>query len=340
MNIRTRGLALALLAGLELASAPALAEVNIYSTRAPDLIEPILALFTRATGIKVNLLTLPEAGITERLKTEGRLSPADLIITADIARLTEAKDAGVTQGVEDAELARGIPSAYRDPANHWFGVTTRARVLYVSKARVKPGEVTSYADLANSKWKGRVCTRSGHHDYNIALLSAMIAHDGLPAAKTWLAGYKANLARRPQGNDRVQVKAVADGICDIAVGNTYYYGLMLSDPEQKAWAEAVTAVFPNQADRGTHVNLSGMAMTAAAPHRADTLRLMRFMISPEAQQAYAALNYEYPILDTLPWAPVLQRLSGEFKVDTINLETVARQRPAAVRLTNEVDFDG
>jgi iron(III) transport system substrate-binding protein len=213
-------------------------------------------------------------------------------------------------------------------------------VLYVSKARVKPGELTRYEDLADPKWKGRVCTRSGGHDYNIALLASMIAHDGAAAAKTWLAGLKANLARRPQGNDRTQVKAVMDGLCDVAVGNTYYYGLMLEDPEQKAWAEAVTAVFPNQADRGTHVNLSGMALTSGAPHRDDALKLMRFMVETKAQQAYAALNYEYPILDTVPWSPVLQRLSGEFRIDTINLEAVARQRPAAIRMTNEVDFDG
>lgn len=340
MKLRLTRLALPLLAVIALAGTPASAEVNIYSTRTPYLIEPILAEFTKATGIKVNLVSLPEAGLTERLKSEGRLSPADLIVTADISRLAEAKDAGVTQPLDDAELKRTIPAAYRDPANHWFGVTTRARVLYVSKARVKPGEITRYEDLADAKWKGRVCTRSGGHDYNIALLSSIIAHDGEAAAKKWLAGVKANLARRPQGNDRTQVKAVMDGICDVAVGNTYYYGLMLADPEQKAWAESVNAVFPNQADHGTHVNLSGMALTAGAPHRDDAVKLMRFMLSPEAQRTYAELNFEYPMLDTVPWSPVLQKLGGKFKIDTINLESVSRQRPAAIRMTNEVDFDG
>ncbi|HDR27285.1 Fe(3+) ABC transporter substrate-binding protein, partial [Rhodovulum sp.] len=270
------------------------ADVNIYSYRQPELIQPLLDAFTAKTGIATNVAFL-DKGLVERLQAEGARSPADIILTVDIARLSEAVAAGVTQAVESEALAAGIPDAFRDPDNHWFGVTTRARIVYASKDRVDPSEVTTYEDLADPKWKGRICTRSGTHDYNLALLSAVIHHHGEEAARTWLEGVKANLARKPEGNDRAQVKAIWAGQCDISLGNTYYMGRMIADPEQKDWANAVNVLFPTFENGGTHVNVSGVAMTKAAPNRDEALKFMEFLASPEAQQIYAEVNNEYPV---------------------------------------------
>lgn len=316
----------------------AAAEVNIYSTRQAYLIEPLLDAFTAETGTKVNVAYL-DAGLIERLKREGRNSPADLVLTADIARMSTAKADGLTQPVADAAITAAVPAEFRDPDGHWFGLTARARVIYASRERVQPGEITRYEDLAEPRWAGRVCTRSGHHEYQIALLAAMITHLGDAEAKTWLAGVKANLARKPQGNDRAQIRAIAEGICDVSLGNSYYYGAMMDDPDQAEAARAVNVVFPNQADRGTHVNLSGMALTAAAPNKDDAIALMRFLVGATAQQLYAERNFEYPVRDGVAWSPLLNSL-GDFKTDEINLETVAQQRGKAIRLVNEVDYNG
>ena len=302
------------------------------------MIEPLLDAFTAETGTQINIVYL-DAGLIERLKREGRNSPADLILTADIARMSTAKSEGLTQPVADAAITAAVPANYRDPDGHWFGLSARARVIYTSKERVRTGEITRYEDLAAPQWAGRVCTRSGHHEYQVALLAAMITHLGEAEAKTWLAGVKANLARRPQGNDRAQIRAIAEGICDVALGNSYYYGNMVQDPDQAPAARAVNVVFPNQADRGTHVNLSGMALTAAAPNRQDAIALMRFLVGKTAQQLYAGRNLEYPVREGVEWSPLLKSL-GDFKTDDINLETVAQQRGKAIRLVNEVGYNG
>ncbi|HSF92414.1 MAG TPA: extracellular solute-binding protein, partial [Paracoccaceae bacterium] len=210
---------------------PAIAdEVNIYSSREPQLIEPILDAFSQATGIETNVVFIKD-GLIERLKAEGRRSPADVVLTVDISNLAAIVDAGVTQPVTSDVIEANIPAEFRDPEGLWFGLTSRARVIYASKERVAEGEVTTYEDLTDPKWQGRICTRSGLHDYNVALLSAYIAHHGAVAAEAWLAGIKSNLARKPQGNDRAQVKAIWAGECDIATGNTYYMGEMLADTE-------------------------------------------------------------------------------------------------------------
>ncbi len=337
-----RTLKAALCAGLAivpaLAAVDAVADVNIYSTRQAYLIEPLLDAFSADSGIKVNVVYL-DKGLIERLKREGRNSPADLVLTADIARMSIAKADGLTQPVGDDVIAATVPTEFRDPDGHWFGLTARARVIYASKHRVAPGDITRYEDLAEPRWAGRVCTRSGHHEYQVALLAAMITHLGEADAKTWLSGVKANLARKPQGNDRAQIKAIKEGLCDVALGNSYYYGNMLQDPEQAEAARAVNVVFPNQADRGTHVNLSGMALTGSAPNKDDAIALMRFLVGESAQQLYAERNFEYPVREGVEWSPLLQSL-GDFKTDEINLETVAQQRGTAVRLVNEVGYDG
>lgn len=328
---------LASLAAATLAPA-AQAEVNIYSYRQPELIAPLLDAFTQATGIETNVAFLSK-GMVERLQAEGKRSPADIILTTDISRLSEAVDAGVTQPVDSAVLAETIPQIFRDSSNQWFGVTTRARIVYAAKDRVDPAQVTTYEDLADPKWQGRICTRSGTHSYTLALVAAMIHHHGEDATRDWLDGVKANLARKPQGNDRAQVKAIWAGECDISLGNTYYMGQMLADEEQKAWADSVNVLFPVFEDGGTHVNVSGMAMTQAAPNRDDALKFMEFLASQEAQEIYASEVYEYPVAPgTAPSA--LVGSWGSFTADDVNLIELAALRGAALRLVEEVDFDG
>ena len=313
-------------------------EVNIYSHRQPELIQPLVDAFTAETGITVNVAFV-ESGMSERLVAEGKRSPADLVLTVDVARLIQVVEAGVTQAVDSEVLKANIPAGLRDPANQWFGLTTRARIVYASKDRVAPGEVTTYEDLADPKWKGRICTRSGTNDYNIALTAAVIAHHGEAGAKAWLEGLKANLARKPDGGDRDQVKAIAAGECDIAIGNTYYIGQMLADPEQRADAEAVRIEFPIFEGDGTHINISGVAMTAAAPNRAAALAFMEWLSGDKAQEIYASTNNEYPVKPGVARSAVVASW-GEFTPDSKSLAEIARLRPGALKLTEEVNFDG
>jgi len=294
--------------------------------------------FTEQTGIAVNVAFLNK-GMIERLRAEGRRSPADLVFTTDISRLHSVVSAGLTQPVTEANLTDNIPAAYRDPGNHWFGLTVRARVIYASKARVKKGEVTSYEDLADPKWQGRICTRSGTHSYMLALTAAYLHHHGEADTLNWLKAVKANLARKPQGNDRAQVKAIWAGECDISLGNTYYMGQMLADPEQQDWASSVSIEFPVFEGAGTHVNVSGMAMTKFAPNRAEALALMAYLASPAAQEIYASDNYEYPIAPGTRADPLVQSW-GSFEADPVNLSTIAELRSEALRLTELADFDG
>lgn len=313
-------------------------EVNIYSYRQPHLIQPILDAFTEETGIETNVAFLNQ-GLVERLVAEGDRSPADIILTVDISRLATAVEAGVTQPLESEVLTANIPAEFRDPGNQWFGVTTRARIVYASKTRVDPDEITSYEDLADPKWKGRICTRSGTHVYTLALVAAMIEHHGAEAAKTWLEGVKANLARKPQGNDRAQVKAIWAGECDIALGNTYYIGKMQEDPEQKAWVEDVNVTFPVFDGGGTHVNVSGVSLTKAAPNKDTAIRLMEFLASPQAQEIYAEANYEYPVAPGSAPSEIVASW-GSFTPDNVNLMDLAGHRAEALKLVEEVDFDG
>ncbi len=318
---------------------PALAdEVNVYSHRQPELIQPLLDAFTAETGIAVNVAFV-DKGMVERLVAEGDRGPADVVLTVDIARLAQVVEAGVTQAVQSDVLEAAIPAEFRDAGDQWFGLTSRARVVYASKDRVAAGEVTTYEDLASEKWKGRICTRSGTHDYNIALLGAVIAHNGAEAGKSWAEGLKANLARKPDGGDRDQIKAIAAGECDIAIGNTYYIAQMLADPEQKAAAETVNIVFPTFAAGGSHVNISGMAMTKSAPNKDAALKLMEFLVSDGAQKIYAETNYEYPVKAGVPVSALVASW-GEFTADTLPLTDVAAQRPAALKVMEDINYDG
>jgi iron(III) transport system substrate-binding protein len=313
-------------------------EVNIYSYRQPFLIEPLTSAFTDKTGIKVNIVYLRK-GMIERMKAEGKRSPADVVLTVDISRLSALVEAGLTQQVVSQTLSTNVPEKYRDPAGHWFGLTTRARIIYVSKERVRTGEIKSYEDLADPKWHGKVCTRSGLNAYNLALTSAIIHHHGEDYAKKWLDGFKQNLARKPQGNDRAQVKAIWAGECDLSIGNTYYMGKMLKDPEQADWAKSVNIVFPTFEGGGTHVNVSGIGMAKFSPNKENALALMEFLSSGEAQEIYATANFEYPIA---PGTKVddLVKSWGSFNADNVNLMTIAKLRKKALKLTEIVDFDG
>ena len=335
MGHRVLGVATA--AGLTViaaASAQA-ADVNVYSYRQPFLVEPLFNAFTEKTGIKVNVI-FAKKGLIERLKSEGAASPADLIFTVDIGRLHDAVKADIVEPVETDTLAANIPASLRDPDGNWYGLTTRVRIIYASRDRVPEGGIGTYEQLAEPEWKGRICTRSGKHVYNIALFASMIAHHGTEKAEAWLAGLKSNLARRPQGNDRAQVKAIHAGECDVSIGNHYYYRKMIDNPKQKPWADAVRVVFPNQDGRGAHVNISGASLVKGAPNRDNAVALLEFLSSKEAQGIYASVNGEYPVS---PDVAGPERITS-FKPDMLALSRVAELREEAGRMADRVDYDG
>ena len=312
-------------------------EVNVYSYRQAYLIEPIMAEFTEQTGVKVNIVFAKD-GLVERLEREGKLSPADLVLTTDISRSIELVEKDLVQPVQSDALEGNIPAAYRDPADQWFALTKRVRNVYSSKERLGKLPTLNYEDLADAKFKGKICTRSGKHDYNVALISSMIVAHGEAETKTWLEGVKANLARTPQGNDRDQVKAIKEGFCDVSFGNNYYLGNMLEDKAQVSWANAVEINFPNQANRGTHVNISGVSLTKFAPNKDNAVKLMEFLSGDAAQKIYAEVNFEYPVKPGVAVSKLVASW-GEFKADPIPLSEIAKQRPVALKLLDEVKFD-
>jgi iron(III) transport system substrate-binding protein len=321
-------------------AAAANGEVNIYSYRQPDLIKPVLDAFTKETGIKTNVLFL-DKGLVERIKAEGANSPADVIMTIDIARLMEAKEGGVTQPVTgNATINKDIPANLRDPQGEWFGLTTRGRVIYASKERVTQTAIT-YEELADPKWKGKICVRDGQHSYNIGLIASMIAVHGEAKTETWLKGVKNNLTSKPSGGDRDQAKAILAGGCDIGIGNSYYVGLMQTnekEPEQKKWAEAIKVMFPNANDRGTHVNISGMALAKNSPNKANAVKLMEFLSSGKAQQIYAEQVFEYPVMPGAEPSAVVKGF-GTIKPDTLSLADIAANRKKASELVDKVGFN-
>ncbi len=329
---------LKILMAMLLGSSVSASELNIYSYRQPFLIEPLTSAFSDQTGIKVNIVHLKK-GMIERMKAEGKRSPADIVLTVDISRLSALVDAELTQSVDSPILDSNIPEKYRDPNGLWFGLTTRARIIYTSKERIKNGEVETYEQLADPKLRGKICTRSGLNAYNLALTSAILHHHGEEFAINWLNGLKGNLARKPQGNDRAQVKAIWAGECDISIGNTYYMGKMLEDAEQAEWANSVRIIFPKFENGGTHVNVSGIGMAKFSPNPENALKFMEFLSSATAQEIYATANFEYPIAPGTQ-ADKLVKSWGSFEADDVNLMTIAKLRKRALELTEIVDFDG
>jgi len=333
---------LAAVAGLTLSTSSAVSaagEVNIYSYRQPFLIKPFLDEFTKESGIKVNVVFV-DSGLAKKLESEGQNTVADGILTVDISRLKEVADAGLLQPVKSAVIEKNIPAYLRDPDGLWIGLTKRVRVIAASKDRVKPGTIKDYEDLADSMLKGKICTRPGSHVYNRGLVASMVAAHGEAKAEAWAKGVVANLARKPQGNDRDQVKAVKEGVCDVALINNYYFGLMKFNkqkPEQQGWADSVYLIFPNQDNRGTQVNISGAGMTKHAKNTENMKKLLEFLSGDYAQKKYAADNYEYPANPKLGMDDELASW-GKFKSDQVSLKKISDLTPTAQKIVDRVGW--
>ncbi|NQY88572.1 MAG: extracellular solute-binding protein [Colwellia sp.] len=310
-------------------------EVNVYSYRQPFLVKPLFDLFTQNTGTKVNVI-FAKKGMAERLAREGKYSPADVLLTTDISRLIELHERNLLQAFDSSTINDAVPNQYRAQDNTWFALTTRVRNIYSSK---RLGNINiNYEDLADKKYLGRICTRSGKHPYNVALVASMIAEHGEEQTLTWLKKMKANLARKPQGSDRAQVQAIHQNLCDISLGNSYYFGKMLNDDKQKVWAQAVNINFPNQDNRGAHVNISGMALAKYSPNKKNAQALMEFLVSKPAQQLYAETNMEYPVRTDVKPSKLVASW-GKFTADKLSLVTVARHRKTALKLIDKALFD-
>lgn len=310
--------------------------VNIYSYREPKLIEPLLKAFEAKTGITTKVV-FANSGLVERITAEGKNSPADVLLTNESGLLFQALEADITAPLKSDTLEKAVPAELRDGEGRWFGLTRRARIVYASKDRV-PQDAIRYEDLADPKWRGKICIRSGQHTYNVALVASMIANLGEEKAEAWLTGLRDNLARRPAGGDREQVRDVHAGLCDLAVGNTYYMVAMLRSPTQKAWTENVKMIFPNAADRGTHVNISGMSLLANAPNIDNAKSLMEFLVTPEAQELYANIDGEYPVVAGVKASSIVESW-GPLKADTLPLSKIAELRKAASEMIDRVRFD-
>lgn len=328
-----------LVAGLSLCWLSALqaAEVNVYSARQQELIKPLLDKFTASTGVKVNLITGKPDELLTRIRQEGRNSPADVLISTDVGRLYRAKQQGLLQPVDSALLTSQIPAQYRDPAKLWFGLTMRARPILYVPGKVNPAELSTIENLADAKWRGRICIRSSDNVYNQSMVAGMIATIGAEATAKWAADFAKNFAQPPKGGDRDQVKAAAAGVCDIAIANTYYLAAMLEDPADKVAASSVKVFWPNQQDRGAHVNISGAAVLKHAPNQAQAKQLLEYMVGAEAQQWYATANHEYPVLASVPVSPVLQGF-GPFKADTLSLDKLGELNQQALMLMDQAGW--
>ena len=312
-------------------------EVNVYSYREAKLVEPLFVAFTKETGIKVNVISA-SSGLEQRIKSEGEKSPADLLLTVDIGRIDDAVKADITQPIESRVLTSVIPAQYRDPAGNWFGISMRARVAYVSKERVKDTAL-SYESLADPKWKGKICIRSGQHIYNNALFAAYVARHGAEKAETWLKGVKDNLAQKPSGGDRETARDVAAGKCDIGIGNTYYWALMNDkEADKKPWADATRVILPTFEGGGTHVNLSAILVTRHAPNKANAIKFAEWLVSEPAQKIYADINYEYPVRADVAINPTIAGY-GKLNADPLPLAKVANERKIASELVDKVGFD-
>lgn len=320
------------------ADAFAAEEVNIYTTRQEVLIRPLLDRFEQDTGIRANVVFTKE-GVVERMKSEGANSPADAILTADVGWLLVAKSEGLLRPIQSEVLNSSIPAQYRDPEGAWYGLAVRARPIMYAKDRVDPSELSTYEDLADPKWKGRICVRSSSNIYNQSMVSSMIAANGAEAVEEWAKGFVANFARDPAGGDRDQIKAAAAGECDVAIANTYYLAGMLSgdDAAEKEAAEKVAVFWPNQDGRGAHVNVSGGGVTASAKNVDNAVRLLEFLVSDEAQRIYAEAVNEYPVKPGIPASAAVAGF-GEYKADPLDLAVIGEHNAEAVRIMDRAGW--
>ncbi|MCF6298406.1 MAG: Fe(3+) ABC transporter substrate-binding protein [Thiomicrorhabdus sp.] len=314
-------------------------EVNVYSARKEQLIKPLLTDFTQLTGIKVNLITSKADALLKRLESEGINTPADILITTDAGRLYRAKEAGVLQPSLNATMKNLVPEHLRDADGYWVGLTTRSRMIVYAKDRVTPAELSTYEALVSPKWKKRICVRSSNNIYNQSLVASMIAHKGEKETEAWVKGLVNNMARKPKGGDRDQIKAVAAGQCDIALVNTYYLGQMLNsnDPKQVKAAQQVGVFWPNQSDRGAHINVSGIAVTKAAKNRDNAIKLIEYLLSKDAQTWYAKTNNEYPVIADAPWSDTLKNW-GKFHSDALNLTQLGNLNTQAIRIMDRAGW--
>ena len=314
--------------------------LNLYSSRHYETDEALYTNFTRQTGIKINRIEGGEDALIERIRNEGDKGPADVLITVDAGRLWRAEQLGLFQPVKSPVLESRLPAAYRHPDGLWFGFSARARIIAYSKERVKPGEITRYEDLAHPRWKGKICTRSAGHVYNLSLMSSLVNYLGEAKTEQWARAVSSNLARTPKGGDTDQLKAVAAGECDLALSNTYYYVRLLKSqkPGEKAVAEKVGVILPNQQDRGTHVNISGAGVMKRAPNRASAVLFLEYLASDEAQNYFANGNNEWPVVPSVKLNNAALATLGKFKTDALNLGSIGRNQPVAQKIADRSGF--
>ncbi|MGH1487564.1 MAG: Fe(3+) ABC transporter substrate-binding protein [Cellvibrionaceae bacterium] len=313
--------------------------VNVYSARKTELIEPLLNKFSEQTGIKVNLVTGKDDALIKRLQVEGKASPADVLITVDAGRLHRAKSSGLLEAVDNETLSTSIPTNLRDSDNQWFGLSMRARPIFYVKGKVDPKELSTYENLTDTKWKGRICIRSSSNIYNQSLIGSMIEANGVKATEAWAKQFVKNFARPPAGGDTDQLRGAAAGVCDIAIANTYYYGRLIKSnkAENNAVADKLAIFWPNQNNRGTHVNVSGIGLTKSAKNKANAVKLMEFLVSPDSQAWYAEVNNEYPVIKNTAIDNVLKSW-GNFKSDDVSLTKLGINNRAAVELMDRAGW--
>ena len=316
------------------------AEVNIYSHRQPFLINPFLEKFTEETGIKTNVVYATK-GLAQRLKAEGKNSPADVILTVDIGRLYIYDDLDLLASIDSDLLDKNIPANLKSPENKWFALSKRSRIIVTSKERVGKGQITKIEHLSDQKWKGKICSRPGSHVYNRALMASLILSLGEKAAEEWAKKFVDNLSRRPQGNDRAQVKAIFEGQCDISIINNYYFGKLKysEDPSQREWAKSVDLIFPNQGveERGAHINISGGGVAKYSKNKNEAVALLEFLSKAQSQKMYGEINFEYPVNPSVETTEELKSW-GSFKSDSLPIISIAQKAYEAQKIIDRVGW--
>ena len=310
-----------------------LADINIYTHRHYDSDKILFKKFTDMSGIKVNVIKGSADQLIQRLQSEGKNSPADILLTVDAGRLVRAKDMGLLEPVSSKILTKNIPEMMRDSENHWFGLSVRARVIAYAKDRIKENELSTYEDLADPKWRGKIVVRSSNNIYNQSLLASLINENGSKNALEWAKSVRKNMARKPRGNDRDQARAVASGVADLAIINTYYLGLLAnsSDKADREVAEKLNIFFPNQNGRGTHINISGVAVTKSSKNKKEAIRFIEFLTQEDNQRIFSEANYEYP-LDYNNSKSKIHLKWGRFKADSIDLSILGKNNAEAVKI--------
>ena len=322
-----------------IATAPISAQINLYTHRHYDSDKILFEKFTKETGIKINVIKGSADQLIQRMISEGKNSPADILLTVDAGRLHRAKEAGVLQSINSKTINKNVPSEMRDPDGFWYGLTVRARVIVYAKDRINSNELSTYEDLATARWKGKIAIRSSGNIYNQSLMASLIEANGSRRALRWAIGVRKNMARAPRGNDRDQVRAVAAGLADIAVVNTYYLGILANSKEKKDRDvfNKVSVFFPNQNNRGTHINISGAGIAKYSKNKSDAIKFIEFLTSPEAQETFGKVNYEYPLFIENNKSDLLKSW-GTFKADKQNLSILGIRNSEAVKLFDRADW--